>query len=608
MDGGMDTATTHDAPTERPASSTRRSVLRWGCFTIGWLVAVQVMLRPTPRTVTETMPNDLGDPALVSWMLQWGADSLWSDPLSVFDAPIFWPTDGTLGLSDTMLAYAPVYGAIELAVGGPVTALNVFALSLYVLSLVATYLLARWLLGATAPSVVAALAFTFTSYSLGQQSHIQLLTFGLFPLGFLFLLRAMDRGRWVDLVGFGAVTIGLAWSVATYFLLWMLVAPGVALALLVMGWRPTRAIVGRAIATAVVIGVACLPIGILYAGTAEAHGIERTYDGISTLLPRDLLTPAHANWLWGDALDPINTSEIPGNHGYMMSLTAYACASVALVAMARSKGRPGRVVERSDGALVDRAHALWALLLVSAGSFLVALGPSVSGQPGPYRLLYNYVPGFDGLRVTSRLAVVGLLGIALLAALGVAEIARWLRSRSRWAPVAVIAVLSVAMMAEVAVHDVRRAEAWDSAEVTAVYDELARRPDGIVLELPIISELGSVNWPFVEAPRMSLAADDGLPRINGYSGSWPNGYLEDTVLLGTFPEPAALERARELGVRYVVVHTSSPWPPVVITREWVTDVISGLPEGASVERFGAAYLVDLGPTEVTTTDPEDVAR
>lgn len=605
----METVTSDDAPADAPEPSERsRRLVRFAAFGAAWVAAVVVMLRPTPHTVTETLPNDLGDPALLSWMLQWGSDALTSDPLSVFDAPIFWPTDGTMGLSDTMLSWAPAYGVIELVVGAPVTALNLFALSLYLLSLVATYLLGRWMFGATVPAVVAALAFTFTSYSLGQQSHIQLLTFGLFPLGLFFLLRAMDRGRWVDVVGFGAVTVGLAWSVATYFLLWMLIVPAVVLALLVFGWRPDRMVLTRGAAMAVVVGVACLPILVLYAATSDAHGIERTYDSISTLLPRDLLTPSHANWLWGDTLDSINTASIPGDHGYMMSLTAYACAAIAFLAMAFSRGRPASLTDRPEDGLVDRAHALWALLIVSGGAFLVALGPTVVGQPGPYRLLYNFVPGFDGLRVTSRFAVVGLLGVALLAALGVAEIIRALRGRPWWVPLGAAALLTVMMMAEVAVDDAVRAEAWDDPSVTAVYDELADRPNGVVLELPIMTELGTVNWPFVEAPRMSLAADDGLPRINGYSGYWPDGYLEDAAVLATFPDPTGLERARELGVRYVVVHTTSPWPPVGITEAWVDGVLEGLPDDATVERFGAAYLVDLGPADVPTGEPADLAR
>jgi hypothetical protein len=61
-------------------------------------------------------------------------------------------------------------------------------------------------------------------------------------------------------------------------------------------------------------------------------------------------------------------------------------------------------------------------------------------------------------------------------------------------------------------------------------------------------------------------------------------------------------------VRYVVVHTSSPWPPVVITDEWVESVIDGVPEGATVDRVGSAFLIDLGEADVPTDDPGDLAR
>jgi hypothetical protein len=49
---------------------------------------------------------------------------------------------------------------------------------------------------------------------------------------------------------------------------------------------------------------------------------------------------------------------------------------------------------------------------------------------------------------------------------------------------------------------------------------------------------------------------------NGYAGYLPPSYLRNSKRLRSLPDPAALARLRELGVRYVVVHpgvVGTPW-------------------------------------------------
>lgn len=552
------------------------------------------MLHPTWTELTETLPNDLGDPNFLIWTMRWGSETLVTDPLSVFDAPSFWPSDGTLGLSDTMLSLAPWYGLLHAATGAPVLALNLFALSMYVLSLVTSYGLGRWLLTSRWGAGALALTFTFSSYTLGQQSHVQLLTFGLIPLAIHVLLRFLDRGRAADAAVLGAVLVAVAYSVASYLLLSALVLPCIVLVLVLLGHRPSRATLHKGAVALGAAGLACTPLALLYASTSGVHGIVRSYEGMDRFRPTDLLTPTADNLLWGSVLDPVNSSGFVGDHAFMMSVTAYACAVVGLIALVSARGRVP-VVSDSDGHL-DREHAVWAVLVAGVGSFLLALGPEISGVPGPYRLVYKLVPGFDGVRVTSRFAVVGLLAIALLAAVGVAEVERRLRGRVERRAVrhALLALVVGTMMLEVYSTGPGRAAAWDAPEVAAVYDELADRPDGVVLELPIMSPNDLFSWPFVEAPRMALSVGDRQPRVNGYSGHWPNGFIEDAELLDRFPDADAAQRARELRVRYVVVHTTTAWPEVAIAPADVEAILARLPSGATVERHGEAWLVDLG--------------
>jgi hypothetical protein len=254
------------------------------------------------------------------------------------------------------------------------------------------------------------------------------------------------------------------------------------------------------------------------------------------------------------------------------------------------------VAER-DAGVVDRVHAVWAVLAVAVGSFVVGLGPTFQGHAAPYRVLYKFVPGFEGIRVASRLSVVGFLGIALLVAIGAGAIARWTqRTTGRtWVASATFGVLLVIAMAEVSATRTR-AEAWEGASIDALYQAVDDLPDGPVMEWPLYSITEGFQWPFVEAPRMALSADDEAhPRVNGYSGHWPNGFVERAAVLRTFPSQESLDLLEEMDVRYVVLHSTSPWEGAPLDPAAVDDVLSSLPPGVSVRQVGAGWILDLTP-------------
>src|SRR5262249_59742573 len=106
-----------------------------------------------------------------------------------------------------------------------------------------------------------------------------------------------------------------------------------------------------------------------------------------------------------------------GEHELFPGLVAVALAALALAGLARSS--------RAEGAAI----LLYAAILLVA--VLLSLGPSPQifghalGVPGPYALLLRIVPGFDGLRVPARFAVVAQLALAVLGGFGAA----WLVGR-----------------------------------------------------------------------------------------------------------------------------------------------------------------------------------
>ena len=110
--------------------------------------------------------------------------------------------------------------------------------------------------------------------------------------------------------------------------------------------------------------------------------------------------------------------------------------------------------------LSPRARMRTAAFLRDRGFFLaglvvaiwLSLGPSPQalGRPielaAPYRVLYEYVPGFEGLRAPARFAMVGVFMLAVLGGYGAAAF-----GRSTWGRAAVLAMAAVFLLEGTAV-------------------------------------------------------------------------------------------------------------------------------------------------------------
>ena len=182
----------------------RRRALLFALF----LGLTALMLRPTGYSLDHTVP-DLGDPVLYIWGLSWGGHAILTQPLHLFSANIFWPHPLTFAYTDNLLNLAAPFGLVRLLGGSWALALNLTMIGLLVLSQAATYLLAHWLTGRRDAAVLAAIAFTFSSFLYVHLGHTQLLELGLFPLCFYLLFRLLEerRLRWAVLLGVANVAM-----------------------------------------------------------------------------------------------------------------------------------------------------------------------------------------------------------------------------------------------------------------------------------------------------------------------------------------------------------------------------------------------------------------
>ena len=508
------------------------------------LIAV-AMTWPIAANLRRSIPQDLGDPLLQAWQVGWGGHALTHQPLDYFQSNTFHPLPDSLAFSDALIGYAPI-GA--LFGSGPTSALaayNVLFLFAYALAFAGAFLLARELGVTSVAAAVAGAAFAYAPFRLAQNGHLHVISSGGLPLALFLLLRGYRRGSprlvvagW--LVAAWQVSIGFTIGLQLAYLLALLTL-GAAVAWLVRG-RPA---IPRPVVVASVVGM------VLFAGAGalQARPYLRVQDAhpesvrqvsevefFSPPASAFLAAPAESR-LWGER-NKTRRESMP----WVPEHTLFPGVAVVLLA--------GVGLVRRTLPVAMRVGLAGAAVL----SALFALGLRFAHGRYTYRLLYDHLPGWQGVRTPGRIVTLTSLALALLAAAGAHRLGD-LRPRGRHestdAPMLGSTWIGVGLVAVLLLEGLGRIP----------HPDVPTPPDGL---------------RSVAGPRLHLPTDaggdllymywstEGLPAIvNGTSGFVPTqlSVLRDGVR--DFPDAASIARLRDIGVRHVVLHVDriggTPW-------------------------------------------------
>jgi len=545
------------------------------------LSVVLFMYQPTLDSLFSTLPWNLGDPALNTWILSWEWHAIIHDPGRFFQGNIFHPFGDAIKYTELMLPLLPVFGPISALGENPILAINLTMLGLSLFCFVATYLLARRLTGDVA-AFLAAVGFTFSGYVFMHQSHLQLLTLGFFPLGFLVLFRMLESRRLRDGAWLGICSALLATGSFYYGAIWFVCMGTILLVDLIRLRRPGRDWWGSVGVAAAVCVILLGPIAFVYAEFQSQSSFVRDTAGYG-LRPLDFITPAPGSLVYSDLFDWAAARRDTGavEHGFFLGFVTPILAAAGGVLFSIQSWVHGRR-GRTRGA---RIRELWWVVLAGIVSISVAVGPRLYGIPLPLHFLREYVPGFDAMRAVSRLAVPGLLTACLLAAWC---LDRLTRARSPEARIIIAAVVISAVMVEMYVEPLT----VEVPEAPAVIVALAEAAEGAVVELPMREEFDA-QFPSIEGPRLLASVGDWRPRFNGYSGGVPDGYMDYVIRLNRFPEADGLAAVNELGIRYVVIHAAEGESHSALSLVDIEAMLAFRPKDIAVERFGDALLVDM---------------
>jgi hypothetical protein len=611
-----------------PSPKIERGELLWAILA-GIALAVLTSW-PLVLHMSSRIAPDLGDPVRTAWEIAWVGHAMLTDPQHLFDSNAFYPHPLSLAFSDSLLGYGPTafFGS------GTVAALvryNLLFLFTWSFCFVGAWMLARELglgrLGAAAAGV----AFAYAPYKVTEAGHLHVISSGGLAMAMFLLLRGYRRSsRKLVLAGWllsaWQVSLGFTLGLQYCYLLLVLgllvlvhwwrgsLTPGVA-------WLPGER-ASKPLADSTGSASVALPTDPAEGALPAASVRPSTVRG--PLLPRHLLAVTMIGIAVLGAVTVYQArpylkvaAEYPTAKRTLREVETYSAGPAAFLAASSenrvwgslTSGMRAKVNSKNESvffpgglilvlALIGLGAGLYTrrLRLGLLGGILVcsilALGFGITGAGYPYRLLYDYAPGWDGVRVPGRIFTLATLFYALLAGAGaqllVQRIGPWgKRHRLLGLPALLGAVLLIGLLGEGAGHLGH-----------PVVPQPVRAEKGLpgpVLDLPTDGALDRV-WQYFST--------DGFYKIPVGNSTFDMPDVDDLRGgMNGFPDRASVEKLRYYGIRTVVLHTVLPkgLPPehgAVIAEPPDPSAAAAKPIGGlgiTRRRVGSIVIYEIGP-------------
>ena len=590
-------------------------------FLAGALYAALAIALTWPLVLSPgtSVPNDLGDPLLNTYLIAWNARTV---PLTErwWNLPQFYPLTGATAFSEHLLGLAPITTPITQLTGNPLLAYNAAFLLSFVLCGLSAHVLAFVLTRRHDVALLAGLAFAFAPYRISQLAHLQVLSAYWMPLSLagLHLYFRDRRARWLVLFAGAWLLQALACG---YYLFYLSALVALWIAWFAIG-RERWSGIARVVAVWALAGIAMAPIAYGYLTFQRAYGLRRWPEEIEAFSAdiASLLKAPDSLLLWGwlGVVDRPESALFPGMTVVLLTLAGLISAWVASARSGTGSLRASRwlltaaalfgvaaaspsvvgpwklgvggftllsvtsarkplsiAVFLAATALVlhpsvrlawRRRSPLAFYALATVAMWLFSLGPSptLMNETLIYKAPYSWLmllPGVDGVRVPARFWVLGTLCLATAAALAAAHLTvRWPPLR-RWLPALGCALVLV--------------EAWPEPM------RVLPRPESRPVHTPAVARLELPVNPAQDAIALYRASEHRRPVINGYSGYFAPHYWALQYMLEE-KDPSALTRLSSMGtIEAVIDHGLDPG------GEWRA-YLAAAPE-SSVVHSGGGY-------------------
>ncbi len=492
----------------------------------------------------------LGDELVISWIQNWVIHSLFTNPLHIFEANLYFPYHNTLAYSDLFLT-SSLLSIIPLKfIGQPIVVHNFTLISSLILLGFSIYLLSFYLTKDFLLSVFAGVLVIFSPAVLDKATHLQILAIFWVPLSillFLIFIKSKKSKYFVISLLFFLAQVYNSFMPG-YFILFSYVI------IIVYYWLYNRVqikkiFVKKNIFLFIISLILIIPIAIpYYQVSKEFNYVRDMRDAIHfAIQPEDLFYPSNHTRLKNYLFElPFNkTSQNgefkPGYLGFIFTLLT-GLVLVYLITNFKKKN------------LFINAFSSIGLL-----GFILSLGPALHlGRqtvhwpfpiPLPYLLFYYVIPGFKGFRNSARWEMLFILCMAIVIALVLQKILKKYSIRTR-SIIYIILIIGCVLEFNFPMKFVNVPQ---KSEFPKVFDWLNETPQSAkVIIMP------AYNWNMFysgdEIMRDYYSTSNFRRTVNGYTGFSPPPWQDLLVnLQNNFPNQESVNLLKKLGINYIVI-------------------------------------------------------
>ncbi|GAB4123658.1 MAG: hypothetical protein Fur005_37410 [Roseiflexaceae bacterium] len=525
---------------------------------LGYLALSVWMTWPQAADLGGTLGGGI-DPLFQAWVLAWDAHALATNPLAIWDAPIFAPYPNTLAYSDHHILLALVSAPLIWLNGHPVLAYNLLVLFSYALSGLAVYLLARsfWPDHTPWAAFLAGAAFAFCSFRMAQFVHLQMLQTAWLPLALYALHRVLGSPaapripRWRDALLL-ALWVALQAVTALYYSYFVAVALLLFGGLWLVAWLRQRRplpmpLVVRVLVAALLALAMIIPFSLPYQRVYQSLAIVRSAGELANWSAplQAYLASDPGNWLYG-RFEIMRASG--GEFALFPGLLIGLLASGGLLLSLRAAPQRRIAIFLIGLAGIGFVLSLGTVLRLVRGGDSIAI-------PLPYSLLYERLPGFGALRVPARWGMLVGLALCVLStpALG------WLLARAsgRWQTPLALLLLGLILAESATTLPLARAPDLRTPQpIYAWLAEPAQQNIRGLLELPVgqIQRGEELNTTML---RQYAGITHWRPTVVGFSGLMPFGTNDLIRWAQALPNPEAITFLTMSGVDTLILHSDA---------------------------------------------------
>ncbi|MBL7066203.1 MAG: hypothetical protein ISS49_18660 [Anaerolineae bacterium] len=507
---------------------------------IAFVCLTLLITYPLPVQLATHLAGDDYDVWARPWATWWTKKAIREDRSLYHTDMLFYP----LGISLVYHSFSHVNTLVALLLEpltGHIAAHNVTVLLAYLLSGFSMYLLGKYMTGSVGAGLVAGLIFTFSTYHVDQSSHLIILTTQWIPLWILSVIRLFREdhpSRHALLAAlFLALTALSSWLLLLFSALWL----GFYLVYLLvwereqLNWPTLRALGLMGIVALILVGPLLFP---LLTGFPSSQGgaqgwIQVPYHGENAIDILTFFVPSRRHPLFGPFVEPLHQ-----RIGRRQVFLGYTTLALALLGVIKYR----------------RRARFWALSTLVFFSMSLGAYIRFNGVLSERPLQPWLIPFARFIHDPTRLTVMTTLGLALLAALGVAWLVQKVRCSARaW----VVVGLSALALFEYLPWPLPTTP----VNVPAFYEQLQQETDLFALaDIPVRQ---------LELRRLSMFYQivHQKPIVEGIVARIPPGayaFIDQHPILSAFAEsdsdPPGNDVSRQLtsladaGVRYLVLH------------------------------------------------------